>query len=74
MPMSVRREGCSSMLHDVGKPEWWRGDTPAGAPIPDPWPTPVLTGDVRAFPEGERGPQGLRTLFCFRASVTDAEL
>src|SRR4051794_5411565 len=73
--MCVRRKGCSSMLVLVGKPAWWRGDKPADAPVRDPCPTtPVLTGNVRAFPAGERGPQGLRKLFFFKASVTDAQL
>jgi hypothetical protein len=62
------------MLPAVSKPEWWRGEKPAKAPTHDPWPTRMLTGDLDAIPEREVDPQGLRSWYFFRASVTDAEL
>jgi hypothetical protein len=61
------------LLPAVRNPDWWRGEQPADAPARDPR-TRLVTGDVRDIPEGERDPQGLRTLYFFRASVTDAEL
>src|SRR6478735_10986201 len=72
--MSVRWEGCSCMLPAVDSPDWWRGATPADAPARDSWPTPRLTGNIDAIPDGELDPQGLRPLFFFKASMTDKAL